>query len=124
MCLLALAEEPPLTKIMKISPADNLVASAVSLEKIKSNHFNMHTDNEQLCLKIYVTVDTKWVATLRQLIIKTFSGIVSLIRIEPIDHQKRMKVCLYFHGAFEDSLMTAIMRNLPSAEFGRITSAQ
>lgn len=72
---------------------------------------------------MYITIDTKWVTTLRQLIMNTFNDVVSSIRIEPVNHAKRMKVCLCFTGPVEDRLMASIMRTLPSAEFGRITVA-
>lgn len=90
---------------------------------LNSNHFNLHPVTKPHLLKMYVTVDTKWVTKLRQLMMNTFSNAVSSIRIEPINHAKKMKVCLCFDGLVEDKLMVSIMRTLPSAEFGRITFA-
>lgn len=75
-------------------------------------------------LNIYITVETQWFAQFRQLIMSNFKDYISFIRIEPIDHAKKMKVCLCFDGKIEDKLMTSIMRSLPSAEFGRITLVQ
>ncbi len=72
---------------------------------------------------LYVTIDTELVAALRRMVMHSFSHIVSSISIQPVSHARKMKVCLRFSKAVEDTLMTSIMRTLPSAEFGRITLA-
>lgn len=72
---------------------------------------------------LYVTIDTQLVTALRRMVMHSFSNIVSSISIQPVSHARKMKVCLRFSKAVEDSLMTTIMRTLPSAEFGRITLA-
>lgn len=75
-------------------------------------------------LNIYITVDTQWFTSFRQLIISHFGKYIFYIRTEPIEHARKMKVCLCFDGQIEDKLMTSIMRNLPSAQFGRISMVQ
>ncbi len=75
-------------------------------------------------LNIYITVETQWFTQFRQLMMNNFKDYISFIRIEPINHARKMKVCLCFDGKIEDKLMTSIMRSLPSAEFGRITLVQ
>src|SRR5450830_220138 len=73
-------------------------------------------------LNMYLTIDTKNVTLLRGLVMNTFSEIVSFMKIEPVDHARKMKVCLCLLKPVEAHLMSAIMRTLPSAEFGRFTA--
>jgi hypothetical protein len=70
---------------------------------------------------MYLTIDTKNVTLLRSLIMNTFAEIVSFMKIEPVDHARKMKVSLCLLKPVEAHLMSAIMRTLPSAEFGRFT---
>jgi hypothetical protein len=70
---------------------------------------------------MYLTIDTHNVTLLRNLIMNTFCEIVSFMKIEPIDHARKMRVCLCLLKPVEAHLMSAIMRTLPSAEFGRFT---
>ncbi len=70
-------------------------------------------------LNMYLTIDTKNVTLLRSLIMNAFAEIVSFMKIEPVDHARKMKVCLCLLKPVETHVMSAIMRSLPSAEFGR-----
>jgi len=78
-------------------------------------------DSTDQRLNMYLTIDTKNVTLLRSLIMNTFAEIVSFMKIEPVDHARKMKVCLCLLKPVEAHLMSAIMRTLPSAEFGRFT---
>lgn len=71
-------------------------------------------------LNMYLTIDTKNVTLLRSLIMNAFAEIVSFMKIQPVDHARKMKVCLCLLKPVETHVMSAIMRSLPSAEFGRV----
>ena len=72
-------------------------------------------------LNMYLTIDTKNVTLLRSLIMNAFAEFVSFMKIEPVDHARKVKVCLCLLKPVESHLMSAIMHTLPSAEFGRFT---
>lgn len=70
-----------------------------------------------------ITVATASVTELRQLVMKTCGGVLSFMRIEPLDHASRMKVWLCLPEPALRQMMDAVMRLLPAAEFGRIRQA-
>lgn len=125
MCPFAFAEAVGSIQALNKTPSSNRVLPRFDVNPFKQPRLTQPLISNPIHdVKIVIIVDTKWVTALRQVIVKTFADIVSLIRIEPIDHAKKMKVCLHFDHTVEDNLMTTIMRNLPSAEFGRITRVQ
>lgn len=93
-------------------------------QPLKTNHHRNPIKAISQRLNIYITVETQFFTQFRQLMMSSFKDYISFIRIEPVDHARKMKVCLCFDGKIEDKLMTLVMRSLPSAEFGRITLVQ
>jgi hypothetical protein len=65
-----------------------------------------------------ITVAAGSVLELHQLALRICGGV---LRIEPVDHARRMKVLLCTPAPVLRTLMEAVMRRLPAAEFGRIT---
>lgn len=100
------------------------IDNGLNKQSLKGNHHRNSIAAISQSLNIYITVETQWFTDFRQLIMSNFKNHISSIRIEPIDHARKMKVCLCFDGKIEDKLMTSIMRSLPSAEFGRISLAE
>lgn len=74
-------------------------------------------------LMMHITVDASCVTQLRHLVMGTCGDLVEFMRIQPIAHAKKMKVWLCLSKAAVALIMDAVMRSLPSAEFGRITQA-
>lgn len=72
------------------------------------------------CLML-VTIKSDSVADLRHLVMRTCGGLIVFIKTQPIAHATKMKVWLCLNGSAADLVMDAVMRSLPSAEFGRIT---
>jgi hypothetical protein len=72
-------------------------------------------------LTMYITIGAESVTTLRRIVIGMFGEMVAFMRIQSIDHARKMKVCLCLTAPIADRVMAAIMHTLPSAEFGRIT---
>ena len=72
------------------------------------------------CLML-VTIKADCVADLRYLVMRTCGELIVFIRTQPIAHATKMKVWLCLNQAATDKVMDAVMRSLPSAEFGRIT---
>lgn len=73
---------------------------------------------------MHITVDTARVTDLRRLVMHTCGGMLSFMRIEPVDHAARMKVWLCVPEPALRLTMDAVMRLLPAAEFGRIRKAR
>lgn len=68
-----------------------------------------------------LTISADCVAELRHLIMRTCSEWIVFIRTQPIAHATKMKVWLCLSNPASDMVMDAVMRALPSAEFGQIT---
>lgn len=68
-----------------------------------------------------VTIKADSVADLRHLVMRTCGELIVFIKTQPIAHATKMKVWLCLSEAATDKVMDAVMRSLPSAEFGRIT---
>ncbi|MDC8758687.1 hypothetical protein [Janthinobacterium fluminis] len=84
----------------------------------------METYSRSPTFLMHITVDTGRLTELRQLVAKTCGGMLSFMRIEPVDHAERMKVWLCVAEPALRLTMDAVMRLLPAAEFGRIRKAQ
>jgi hypothetical protein len=74
-------------------------------------------------LMMAITIDSRFVTQLRQLVMGTCGELVTFIRTQPLGHTTKVKVWLCVSNAAVDLIMDAVMRSLPSAEFGRITRA-
>ena len=68
-----------------------------------------------------VTIKADSVADLRHLVMRTCGELIVFIKTQPIAHATKMKVWLCLSEAATNKVMDAVMRSLPSAEFGRIT---
>ncbi|MFC7299494.1 hypothetical protein [Herminiimonas aquatilis] len=68
-----------------------------------------------------VTIKADSVADLRHLVMRTCGELIVFIKAQPIAHATKMKVWLCLSEAATGKVMDAVMRSLPSAEFGRIT---
>lgn len=68
-----------------------------------------------------VTIKADSVADLRHLVMRTCGELIVFIKTQPIAHATKMKVWLCLSEAATDKVMDAVMRSLPSAEFGSIT---
>lgn len=72
---------------------------------------------------MHITIDESCVTQLRYLAIRTCGELLTFIRIQPIARTTKMKVWLCLRKPAVNLIMDAIMRSLPTAEFGRITPA-
>jgi len=72
---------------------------------------------------IHITIDADCVTQLRRLVTGTCGDLLAFMRIQPFAHATKMKVSLCLSKPVVDLMMSAVMRSLPSAEFGRITPA-
>lgn len=68
-----------------------------------------------------LTIKADSVADLRHLVMRTCGELIVFIKTQPIAHATKMKVWLCLSETATDKVMDAVMRSLPSAEFGRIT---
>ncbi len=68
-----------------------------------------------------ITISAEFMTSLRGIAIGTFGEMVAFMRIQPIDHATKMKICLCLTGPIANRVMDAIMHALPGAEFGRIS---
>lgn len=68
-----------------------------------------------------LTIGIDCINQCRQLLMKTCGGEIVFIRTQPVAHAAKIKVWLGVSDAFTGQVMDAVMRALPSAEFGRIT---
>ncbi|HEY8100343.1 MAG TPA: hypothetical protein VIF82_06285 [Burkholderiaceae bacterium] len=82
-----------------------------------------HSKAAEPGLMMHITIDANCVTQLRHLVMSTCGELVEFMRIQPIAHAKKMKVWLSLSKAAVALIMEAVMRSLPSAEFGRITHA-
>jgi hypothetical protein len=72
---------------------------------------------------MHVTIDANFVTQLRHLVMGSCGKLVAFMRIQPMAHATKMKVWLCLSKPAVDLVMAAVIRSLPSAEFGRITPA-
>jgi len=72
------------------------------------------------CLML-LTVGIDCANQCRQLLMKTCGDGIVFIRTQPVARAAKIKVWLGVSDAFTGQVMDAVMRALPSAEFGRIT---
>lgn len=72
------------------------------------------------CL-LQMTVSTGSVTALRQLVMSVCGDALHFMRIEACQHGQRMHVWLSLSEAAARRVMEVVMRNLPEAEFGRMT---
>lgn len=70
-----------------------------------------------------VTINADSLSELRRLVMHICGRLLVFIRTQPILHARKMKVWLCLNAPATDLVMDAVMRTLPSAEFGRITYA-
>lgn len=70
-----------------------------------------------------VIINADCVNELRHLMMRTCGRLLVFIRAQPVAHAKKMKVWLCLNAPAVDLVMDAVMRALPSAEFGRVTYA-
>jgi hypothetical protein len=70
-----------------------------------------------------ITIDASSVTQLRHLAIGTCGDLLVSMRVQPLERAAKMKVCLCLSMPAVDIIMDAVMRTMPSAEFGRVTSA-
>jgi len=73
------------------------------------------------CL-MQLTVDAAAVTDLRALVVRTCGDAMEFMRVEACDHGARVKVWLCLSRALAGQVMEAVMRALPGAEFGRMTT--
>jgi len=73
---------------------------------------------------MHITVDTSCLNTLRQVVTAHCGALLSFMRVEPVEHARRMKVWLCVPPTLLRQMMDAVMRQLPAAEFGRIRQVQ
>lgn len=81
-----------------------------------------HTSGSTQCL-LHVTVDTCTLSEFRRVVARSCGSMLSFMRVQPVDHARRMQVWLSIPESVIRTLMDAMMRALPSAEFGRICKA-
>lgn len=93
-----------------VSPKSSLTQSVLPPNSKKSNE----------CMML-LTISADCVAELRHLIMRTCGEWIVFIRTQPIAHATKMKVWLCLSNPASDMVMDAVMRALPSAEFGQIT---
>lgn len=70
-----------------------------------------------------LTINADCINELRQLMMRTCGRLLVFIRTQPVAHAQKMKVWLCLNAPASDLVMDAVMRALPSAEFGRVTYA-
>ena len=81
-----------------------------------------YTSGSTQCL-LHLTVDTCALSEFRRIVAQTCGNLLSFMRIQPVDHARRMQVWLSIPEPTIRTLMDAMMRALPAAEFGRISKA-
>jgi hypothetical protein len=74
-------------------------------------------------LLLQITVDAAHALDLRRLVVRHCGSMLSFMRMEPVDHATRMVVWLRATEPALRSLMAAIMRSLPAAQFGRVVQS-
>lgn len=72
---------------------------------------------------LLITIDSGMVTPLRHAVMGACGEMLRFLRIQPIARSNKVKVWLCLTGLAMDLAMSAILRTLPAAEFGRIASA-
>jgi len=67
---------------------------------------------------MHITVDCADVTRLRQVVMQSCGQCIGLMRLLPLDHARRMQLCLCVQASAMSTLMDAVMTALPHAEFG------
>ena len=65
-----------------------------------------------------ITVDYEEVTHLRRVIMQSCGFCVCFMRMSPLEHAKRMQICLCIEAEAVAIVMDAVMWELPQAEFG------
>jgi hypothetical protein len=78
------------------------------------------TDTHVRECTMLVTINADCVNELRHLMMRTCGRLLVFIRTQPVAHAKKMKVWLCLNAPATDLVMDAVMRSLPSAEFGSV----
>ncbi|MNJ99074.1 hypothetical protein D3C87_168470 [compost metagenome] len=109
-----LVTSPHATAATTASAANTVnAATPVTIEKQLHRHE---------CLML-LTISADCVAELRHLVMRTCGEWIVFMRTQPIAHASKMKVWLCLSNPATELVMNAVMRALPSAEFGKITYA-
>lgn len=74
-------------------------------------------------LLLQITVDAARMLDLRRLVVRHCGSMLSFMRMQPIEHATRMVVWLRMTEPAMHALMDAVMRSLPSAQFGRVVQS-
>ncbi|QBE64429.1 hypothetical protein [Pseudoduganella lutea] len=75
-------------------------------------------------LLLQITVDAACMLDLRRLVVRHCGSMLSFMRMQPIKHATKMVVWLRITESAKRALMdAAVMRSLPSAQFGRLVQS-
>lgn len=74
------------------------------------------------CLML-ITISADSISEFRHLVMCTCGACLVFIRTQPVARVNKMKVWLCLSNPASELVMDAVMRTLPSAEFGKITYA-
>jgi hypothetical protein len=74
-------------------------------------------------LLLQITVDAGRMLDLRRLVVRHCGSMLSFMRMQPVEHATRMVVWLRVTEPAMRALMDAVMRTLPSAQFGRVVQS-
>ena len=88
-----------------------------------ASHDAPQTDTHLHECTMQLTINADCINELRQLMMRTCGRLLVFIRTQPVAHAQKMKVWLCLNAPASDLVMDAVMRALPSAEFGRVTYA-
>jgi len=97
------------------------VLPALSMTFNKRAPLSQHNLAERM---IHITVDRADVTRLRQVVMQSCGQCVGLMRLSPLDHARRMRLCLCVQASAMNTMMDAVMSALPQAEFGLGTTRQ
>jgi hypothetical protein len=74
-------------------------------------------------LLLQITVDSARMLDLRRLVVLHCGSMLSFMRMQPVEHATKMVVWLRVTEPAMRALMAAVMRSLPSAQFGRVVQS-
>jgi hypothetical protein len=74
-------------------------------------------------LTMRFTIDASCVTQLRHLLMGRFGELVTFMRIQPMAHATKMKVCIGLSQPAVDLITAAVTRSVPSAKFSRAAAA-
>jgi hypothetical protein len=100
-------------------PLDRPHASSSSVAN--AGNFTLVPSSASTECMMLVTIKADSAADLRHLVMRTCGELIVFIKTQPIAHATKMKVWLCLSESATDKVMDAVMRSLPSAEFGSIT---